>query len=82
MDVCKNEASTWLVLGGCLPVSSKMAAFVVPLLRSKGVDELKRSWYRGRVVEGVPLTTDRGGWCLIPLVFWGVAILAGSNFPG
>ena len=26
--------------------------------------------------------SDRGGWCLIPLVFWGVAILAGSNFPG
>ena len=26
-------------------------------------------------------TTDRGGWYLIPLVFWGVAIYGGSSFP-
>ena len=25
--------------------------------------------------------SDRGGWYLIPLVFWGVAIFAGSSFP-
>ena len=41
MDVCKIEASTLLVYGGCLSGSSKTAGFVVPLVRSKGVSESK-----------------------------------------
>ena len=54
--------------GLCLSGSSKTAGFVVPLVRSKGVDELNGESMEEVVVEGLQLT-GVGILCVIT-VWW------------
>ena len=81
---CVQDRSIYFVgLGGVPGWTWQNGRFVVPLLRSKGVDGLKRNWYSGEVVEGVPLTS--GGELWVRTVWWRIGQVGcgfGCGAPG